>query len=367
MRIVQAKPSTPATNESILTANEAENEDGSSFLDLLMAEGVSQETVLPVEEAAVAPQQDVAVLDKMLTELQQNVLPNNTLTAQSTSASEANEESVATVIITDRNKPVQNDETVSTEKKPEEPVNNTNKLIFNQKTMRSNQSSSSTASNKNAAISTNETNNTVSLEGSKANTQAMVANRNSEDVAKNQINEIATKNAITNSFTSHAMQRAVSATKSSSTSNFANEMLSANVAFHFENIDQVKEKSLGTGTHHININITPPELGPVSARLKMTAENRVELEILAKNNDVAQVIKSQLHALREQFTNTDIRLDAINVQTDDSLSENSNNKDSNYNQTVPVDYLNSAGDNASVLKVREKTQKTADTLIDAYI
>lgn len=69
---------------------------------------------------------------------------------------------------------------------------------------------------------------------------------------------------------------------------------------------------LNLTTYHANIKIYPPELGKVTARMKMD-KNVATLEITAENKQVKALIQNHLSNLREQFSQSNIQLNKIEV------------------------------------------------------
>lgn len=65
-------------------------------------------------------------------------------------------------------------------------------------------------------------------------------------------------------------------------------------------------------TYHANIKIYPPELGKITARLKLD-KNSAELEVVAENKQVKALLETHIVALKEQFSNSNIQLDKINI------------------------------------------------------
>lgn len=109
------------------------------------------------------------------------------------------------------------------------------------------------------------------------------------------------------------------------------------------------------------IQMYPPELGQIVAKLKMN-QNNAELVIMTENNHVKQIVESNLPALKQHFQNANINLTDVSVQAGPSNSEQQKEdssaakKEASENQQV---------DNNSV-KTATKTTKKSTHTIDTY-
>ena len=72
--------------------------------------------------------------------------------------------------------------------------------------------------------------------------------------------------------------------------------------------------ALTKDTYKASIKIYPPELGHVTAKLKISKDN-AELILLTENSVVKEIVESNLSQLRENFQRADITLTNIQVHT----------------------------------------------------
>ncbi|MFZ2314653.1 MAG: flagellar hook-length control protein FliK [Gammaproteobacteria bacterium] len=112
-----------------------------------------------------------------------------------------------------------------------------------------------------------------------------------------------------------------------------------------------------------NIKIHPPELGQVTATLKVD-KNNAELVLLTENDHVKAIVQSQLTQLRENFQKADLYLTNIDVQTSHSDAERQQQEPaprntSNINQGIKED--------AVELKEPKTVSQRINSLIDTYV
>lgn len=122
---------------------------------------------------------------------------------------------------------------------------------------------------------------------------------------------------------------------------------------------------LNLTTYHANIKIYPPELGKITAKMKMD-RNVATLEITAENKQVKALIQGHLSSLREQFSQSNIQLSKIEiVLADDKTSAETTAKDQGQQQT-PQEAVEEATRDISPEKPKS-TKKRSENVVDAYV
>ncbi len=127
-------------------------------------------------------------------------------------------------------------------------------------------------------------------------------------------------------------------------------------------LDKIEQSQRDLDSYHLNIRINPPELGPITARLKVN-KNKVELNIMTNNAQVEQVVKAHLATLTEQFNQSSMQLENVWVNHSDLAGQQYENPaphTQQYDQEIQKV-------NTPQTQVADKTKKTSDALIDAYI
>lgn len=119
-------------------------------------------------------------------------------------------------------------------------------------------------------------------------------------------------------------------------------------------------------TYDANIKIYPPELGHVTAKLRLD-KNNAELMILTDNNHVKGIIEANLPKLREHFQQADINLTNIQVQTQSSSArEQAEQRQQQQQQSAN----NATHQQPSSLNAPSEPSKTVvkeiNSLIDTY-
>lgn len=112
-----------------------------------------------------------------------------------------------------------------------------------------------------------------------------------------------------------------------------------------------------------NIKIHPPELGQVTATLKVD-RNTAELVLLTENDHVKAIIQSQLTHLKENFQKADLYLTNVDIQTSHSDAEKQQQQPnpkqtSNINQPVRQDEVEGSEPNTLSQRI--------SSLIDTYV
>ncbi len=120
-------------------------------------------------------------------------------------------------------------------------------------------------------------------------------------------------------------------------------------------------------TYHANIKIYPPELGKITARLKLD-KNNAELEVVAENRQVKALLETHIVALKEQFTSSNIQLDKINIV----LQEPENNMTSNGKEKQQEKQAYESNENlmkgeATPKKTEAKQKHNTSANVDAYV
>jgi flagellar hook-length control protein FliK len=146
-----------------------------------------------------------------------------------------------------------------------------------------------------------------------------------------------------------------------------NNQVKSNITFRIntiENMQQLNPGNQNMGLYHATIEISPAGLGPVTARINVI-KGRATVDIMVKNSHVSEIVKSHLAELREQFAQSDMQIDNINVQY-------SNQKQQEYDHQASREFNEDAGDiktntSSNKLKNSEKNRVNEDALIDTYI
>ncbi len=133
------------------------------------------------------------------------------------------------------------------------------------------------------------------------------------------------------------------------------------ITFHFDKLEPV------AGQHNVyemNIHVSPAELGPVQAKLKLN-KNKVEIVILTNNSQAEQAIKLHLPQLTEKFQQSSLQI-SVSVQQQSTLSYDQGSSHSS-SQTQHYQQDDSLPASTAKPEPNEKKQKNADALIDTYI
>lgn len=122
---------------------------------------------------------------------------------------------------------------------------------------------------------------------------------------------------------------------------------------------------LNLTTYHANIKIYPPELGKVTAKMKMD-KNIATLEITAENKQVKALIQNHLSSLREQFNQSNIQLNKIEVITVESKEQTETALNDQRDGQAPRE-----GAEEAVREITPEKPKTAkkqsENVVDAYV
>ena len=121
-------------------------------------------------------------------------------------------------------------------------------------------------------------------------------------------------------------------TQQANESGYINESGTPDVHFNVELLPQTID-SLAKQTYDAKIRIYPPELGHITASLKID-RNTAELTIIAQNDHVKSIIESNMPQLRQNFQQADITLSSVQVQT--ATSGNKDTSDNNQQGNNPI-------------------------------
>ncbi len=158
---------------------------------------------------------------------------------------------------------------------------------------------------------------------------------------------------------------------SSRLSNQVQADLQATESNHFDPLHDVKfeivtgnplnPEKLLQQVYNANIKIYPPELGNVIAKLKIE-KNNAELLILTENNQVKQIVESNLPLLKQHFENSDINLVQINVQSGQTGGESNQNQEDKPRYSTEHQHNQS---NTST-QIAKSSNKSKNAIIDTY-
>lgn len=111
------------------------------------------------------------------------------------------------------------------------------------------------------------------------------------------------------------------------------------------------------------IKIHPPELGSVTAKLKLN-KNSAELVMVADNDRVKEIIQASLPELKQHFHVSEINLTHVEVNT--SLGDAKQGSGGEKNEPHQPNQVIKEAEKSSILPVEAKRKKE-NTLIDTYV
>lgn len=114
--------------------------------------------------------------------------------------------------------------------------------------------------------------------------------------------------------------------------------------------------------HDAKIKIYPPELGHIIAKLRVD-KNNAELIIMTENNQVKEIVESNLPMLRQHFQEASINLGQIQVQTNQSGGKDAENNQSRQQEAVRVADETVFGTSKLT---KHEAKKSDDAIIDTY-
>ncbi len=122
--------------------------------------------------------------------------------------------------------------------------------------------------------------------------------------------------------------------------------------------------ALNKETYDAKIKIHPPELGHVTAKLKVD-KGHAELVILTETVRAKEIVELNLPRLRENFQNSDINLTSVQVQASQSGAKDQSGQNSQHSDAFPI--IESTNElNQQGLSPKEESSKGSDTIIDTY-
>jgi flagellar hook-length control protein FliK len=131
-------------------------------------------------------------------------------------------------------------------------------------------------------------------------------------------------------------------------------------------VNQVMSNAaLNLTTYHANIKIYPPELGKITAKLKMD-RNETNLEITAENKQVKALLQGHLTTLREQFTNSNIQLNKIEIVLAEPKESNTANPDGRREKEETSETVAAEPNDTKAPKAKT-SKKTSENVVDAYV
>lgn len=173
-------------------------------------------------------------------------------------------------------------------------------------------------------------------------------------------------NAHTNSVGGTNPSQQISQT--TSRTDFAESLRQAQQSGDYEvNVEMTPASSgaISKDVYNAKIKIYPPELGHITAKLKVD-KNSTELVILTENNHVKNIVESNLAQLKDSFAKSDINLTTVHVDTANSqATSNGQNKNNNS-----AGGKFAASDDNDLIKKQpinaEKSNKSSDKIVDTY-
>lgn len=130
----------------------------------------------------------------------------------------------------------------------------------------------------------------------------------------------------------------------------------------------ISKSTIGLGDHSkdiytANIKIHPPELGEVTATLKID-KNTAQLVLLTENDHVKSIVQSHIVQLKENFNKSDLYLTSVDVQTTNGDSERQHKQPDQR----PLPQMNQLvkKDDAGTEAPRTVSQRI-NSLIDTYV
>lgn len=114
-----------------------------------------------------------------------------------------------------------------------------------------------------------------------------------------------------------------------------------------------------------NIKIHPPELGEVTATLKIE-KNTAQLILLTENDHVKSIVQSHLVQLKENFQKSDLHLTNVDVQTTNGEADKQQQRQqSEFKQSPDINQMVKAEDKQ--IEVPKTIAQRINSLIDTYV
>lgn len=138
---------------------------------------------------------------------------------------------------------------------------------------------------------------------------------------------------------------------------------SESLSFHLQNIEPVPGQR---DVFELKIQVAPPELGPVQARLRMS-KDRLEITILTNNSQTEQAIKQHLPQLTEKFQQSSMQLDIVVQQQFGSMSFDQGKEQQSAAQVFEYQQDDFVQPQTAKPEPVAKKQQDSNQLIDTYI
>ncbi len=122
---------------------------------------------------------------------------------------------------------------------------------------------------------------------------------------------------------------------------------------------------LNLTTYHANIKIYPPELGKVTAKMRMD-KNEANLEITAENKQVKAILQGHLNTLREQFSQSNITLNKIDIILADNKESGTANPNGRGEKEETQEHFQAETADAKATPPKT-SKKTSNNVVDAYV
>lgn len=122
---------------------------------------------------------------------------------------------------------------------------------------------------------------------------------------------------------------------------------------------------INLANYQVKIKIYPPELGKITASLKLS-KNSTSLEVVAETKEVKALLQTHLSSLKEQFTQSNVHLEKVDVFLANEKQENleKNTRDQRQ-ESDPEAFL--ADDQENQPRVSKQKQKSSQNTVDAYV
>jgi flagellar hook-length control protein FliK len=120
---------------------------------------------------------------------------------------------------------------------------------------------------------------------------------------------------------------------------------------------------INMANYRVNIKIYPPELGKITASLKMDKKS-TSLEVVAETKEVKAMLQNHLSLLKEQFNQSNIQLDKVEVRlAGDQQRDTKQESEAPYQEfEEPMAEETNQKPSASI-----KKRSTAENAVDAYV
>lgn len=120
---------------------------------------------------------------------------------------------------------------------------------------------------------------------------------------------------------------------------------------------------INMANYRVNIKIYPPELGKITASLKMDKKS-TSLEVIAETKEVKAMLQNHLSLLKEQFNQSNIQLDKVEVYLAGDQQRNAKHEGEEPYQELEEPMAEEANQKPSA---SIKKRSTAENAVDAYV